>query len=150
MAKKKIDIKGVIAKAKAKAELAKDKAAIAKNQPKLPKLPDPLADVDYTQGVEGSAKEELSATLTAFKDRAKQEQKRFELATDSEFWFAVGFQSRDQKEAFLKALEWLKYGDKYLDGTLIARQMDIEIPQVRLSNVKNKRDKKLAPLVRKM
>lgn len=148
MAKPKIDVKAKLAEAKEKAALAKDKAAIVRSQPKLPPLPDPLAGVDYGQGIEQDAEAELSAVLQGFKERAKAEDDRFTLATDSEFWFAVGFQSREQKELFLKALDWLKYGDKYLDGTLIARNQGIEIPAVTLSNKRVKPDRKLIPLVK--
>jgi hypothetical protein len=59
--------------------------------------------------------EEVSDTLKAFKERSAQEAKRFQDATDSEYWFAVCFQTREDKERFLK--EFLpKLGDKYLDG----------------------------------
>ena len=143
----KIDVKAKIAEAKAKASIAKDRASIARSRPRVAPIPDPLADVDYGQGIEADCQAETSAMLSSFKQRAKQEDARFELATDSEFWFAVGFQSREQKELFLKALDWLKFGDKYLDGVLIARQQGIDIPAVKLSNKKAGADRKLAPLV---
>lgn len=134
-------------RAQEKVKIARAQAQLAKEQPRPEKVPDPLANVDYDQGIEDSAQEELSDLLKGFKDRAKQEADRFVLATDSEFWFSVGFQSREQKEAFLMALDWLKYGDKYLNGCLMAKLEGIELPEVRLSDVTDKRDKKLAPLV---
>lgn len=106
--------------------------------------PDPLKDVDYTQGVEQAAADETSALLEGFRQRAQQEQDRFTTATDGEYWFVVAFQSRQQKETFLKALGWLENGDKYLDGVTLAEDMGIELPEVRLSDpVARGVDKKL-------
>lgn len=109
----------------------------------------PKADVGLTLDLSGSIKtkaevkaegrlERLAAEEAAldevargFRERRKTEAKRFEDATDSEFWFAVCFESREQKEAFLKALQWtLATGgdDKYLDGTVLAKKCGIELP----------------------
>ena len=66
-----------------------------------------------------------------FRERRKTEAKRFEDATDSEFWFAVCFDSREQKEAFLKALQWTLAADgadKYLDGVALARKLGLQLP----------------------
>lgn len=93
---------------------------------------DPLAEFVPTGDLEADTGAEASALLTAFKKKAEAEQSRFELATDSEFWFAVCFQSREQKEAFLKAISWLSHGDKYLDGLTLAGQMGITLPRVTL------------------
>lgn len=59
--------------------------------------------------------------------RAKQSQ-AIELANDTEYWFAVYFQSREQKEAFLKAMAWFEHGDKYIDGRHAAKLQGIELP----------------------
>lgn len=108
---------------------------------------DPLADVPYGNGIEKDSEAELSALLAGFKDRAKQEADRFRLATDSEYWFAVCFASREQKERFLQVMDWIKYGDKYLDGTVLAEKHNIELPEVYLSNRQVRQDKKLHQLV---
>lgn len=85
-------------------------------------------------GVEERAERVLSEAEQAFKDRAAAEAKRFELATDSEYWFAVCFQSREQKEQFLRALAerfGLKDdGDKYLDGWELAKALGIKLDRV--------------------
>lgn len=88
---------------------------------------DPLARVEYTGNVEADAEAELSELLKGFRQRAKEEQERYVLATDSEFWFAVCFRSRDHKEAFLQALGATLLGDKYLDGHQLATLMGIEL-----------------------
>lgn len=108
---------------------------------------DPFAEVDFDGDLEQDIATETSILLQGFKDRAKQEAERFELATDTEFWFAVGFKSREQKELFLQAMNWLQYGDKYLDGNRIARKAGINLPEVKLSNPTKRVDKKLIKLV---
>lgn len=114
-------------------------------------VPDPFADIDYAgDSYEDTATAEASAMLTGFRDRAKREQDRFTLATDSEFWFAIGFQSREQKELFLRAMDWLQYGDKYLNGCHIAEDSKIDLPKVDLPNpTKKPIDKRLAALALK-
>lgn len=90
---------------------------------------DPLAGVEYTGNVEVDSARELEA----FKDhgidqRRKDEDKRFRQATDSEYWFAVCFEDRAQKEAFLAALPNARQiGDKYIDGKALAKAMGIDL-----------------------
>ena len=74
-------------------------------------------------------KAELNALQQGFADRAKQEKKRFEDATDSEFWFCMCFNTREQKEAFLEQIGWDTNGaDKYVDGVDVARQVGLKLP----------------------
>jgi len=65
--------------------------------------------------------------LEAFKARAKAENVRLRDATDSEHWVAVCFQTREQKEEFLKKANIIQYGDKYLDGMKVARALGIKL-----------------------
>ncbi len=88
---------------------------------------DCLAEVEYTGNAEKDSEAELSATLKAFKERAKAEEKRRADATDSEFWVCVTFQNRAQKEEFLAKLGLLADGDKYLDGQRVAEAVSIEL-----------------------
>lgn len=69
------------------------------------------------------SKEELSALLTGFKNRSKQEQDRFKSATDSEYWFCVCFKNREDKELFLKKYGIFNHGDKYVDGYFMDKQL---------------------------
>lgn len=71
------------------------------------------ADLDDT---ETEARKELSELQKSFRERDKAEQRRRLLATDSEFWVAMCFPSREAKEAFLREFGLLKFGDKYLNG----------------------------------
>lgn len=110
---------------------------------------DPIGPLDYANITnEEAATQEVSAVLLAFKQRAKKEQERFALATDSEYWVGVCFQTRAQKEAFLAGANLLQHGDKYLDGELLAKRMGIALPEANVTyNVSAKPDAKFAALV---
>ena len=103
-------------------------------KPKAPELePKPL---------EVEAKEEVSETLKAFKARKGNEHKRRLEATDSEFWCALCFETRAQKEEFLGKLGLLVHGDKYLDGRLVAQRLGIVLGNKgTLGPLKVRRDK---------
>lgn len=64
---------------------------------------------------------------TGFMDRMKKEAARKNDAVDTEHWIAICFQTRVQKEQFLRALGWIDLGDKYLDGRELAAQMGIAL-----------------------
>jgi hypothetical protein len=59
-------------------------------QPDREPEPDPMADVEYTGDLEEDSKRELTALQKGFRERARREQERFELATDSEYWICSG------------------------------------------------------------
>lgn len=91
------------------------------------KTPDPLANVDYPGDLEGDARAELDALQQGFRDRAKAETDRFRLATDSEYWVAVCFKTREDKDAFLTAAGLTRIGDKYLDGYQVAAALGVDL-----------------------
>lgn len=111
---------------------------------------DPIGPLDYENlSNEEVATKETSAVLQAFIARSKAEQARFLLATDSEYWVGLCFQTREQKEHFLKEAKLLQHGDKYLDGMLLAKRMGIELPPANVPyNISAKVDAKYAALVR--
>lgn len=90
---------------------------------------DPLAEVEYTDKLEVDCGREFEALQKGFADRAKAERKRFRQATDSEYWFAVCFESREEKEKFLKSAGVIKsmMGDKYLDGRKLAQILGVDM-----------------------
>lgn len=106
-------------------------------KPKAPgkrPVPDapPIYDTEPADGEsmtvpELKATEEISELLQGFRDRAGREQQRYEDATDSEYWFAVCFQTRAQKDEFLQKMGWVAIGDKYLDGLKVARKLGVTI-----------------------
>lgn len=79
-------------------------------------LADPLADTEYTGSLEEDAEAELTELQKSYRARAKQEAQRFKNATDSEYWVAVCFKTRADKERFLRNLGLDSLGDKYIDG----------------------------------
>lgn len=105
--------------------------------------PDPIGPIAYPGTADGDTRATLDAVGQAFKDRARAERERFKAATDSEYWFAVVFETREQKEAFLRAMKWLKLGDKHLDGCLLAEQEGISLPPASVPYVAAKPDRKL-------
>jgi len=89
---------------------------------------DPNADYgERPKDLEAAAAQEMSDALKAFKNRAKEEDGRFQDATDSEYWFCICFQTRAQKDEFLKKMGWWEIGDKYLDGMRVAAELGIEL-----------------------
>ena len=117
---------------------------------------DPLADVKYGNGIEKDTLAELAALRKANAraanpdavrqfDKAKLQAKQ---RNDSEYWCALCFQSREQKEEFLKALGILADGDKYLDGVKVAEKMKITLPTSIPHQKVGKIDPKLAKLAR--
>lgn len=95
---------------------------------------------------EESSKRELSELEAAFKRRAEAEQERFMLATDSEYWVAICFQSRDQKEQFLRALDLIRHGDKYLDGWTVAKKLGVQLDRADVPYNTGKGDARLDQL----
>lgn len=64
--------------------------------------------------------EEVGEVEQSFRERMKDENKRFRDMCDTEYWFCVCFTSRAQKEELLKSIGF--DGDlKYLDGKEFAR-----------------------------
>lgn len=111
---------------------------------------DPIGELDYDSLTnEEVAVKETSAVLQAFIARSKAEQARFLLATDSEYWVGVCFQTREQKEHFLREAKLLQAGDKYIDGALVAKRLGITLPPAQVPyNVSAKVDAKYAALVK--
>lgn len=111
---------------------------------------DDTPDMPPPNEAEAEALAEASQVLTGFRERAKRENDRFVDATDSEYWIAICFQTRDQKEEFLRKTNLADLGDKYLDGMQVAQVMGIKLtsripalPTLRL-------DRKLQSLARSL
>lgn len=69
--------------------------------------------------------------LQAIREREKAQRDDYVAATDSEFWIAVCFETREQKEEFLRRLALLDLGDKYLDGLEVAKRLGIPLESKR-------------------
>ena len=122
----------------------------ALDAPDAPNPDDPIGELDYDNLTnEQVATKETSAVLQAFIARSKAEQARFLMATDSEYWVGVCFQTREQKEHFLREAKLLQAGDKYIDGALVAKRLGITLPPAQVPyNISAKVDAKYAALVK--
>ena len=92
----------------------------------------PFDKIEYIDDVETDSLAETSTALAAIVAN-KQRQRAFaKIESDTEFWFAVCFQSRAQKEEFLEKAGWtgLVQGDKYLDGLEVSRAMEVDIEPI--------------------
>ena len=123
--------------ARLKKVVVKEKAARSKAAKKMPQL---VTLPKMTGDVEKDSLADLDAVQAGFRQRAKTENNRFELTTDSEYWVAVCFQTREQKEFLLKAMQLFEHGDKYIDGQVLAERLGIALPE---GNVPYKPDGKV-------
>lgn len=108
---------------------------------------DIIDQIDRTTDLEGQCLDEFAAMKQMMKDSDKAYRERRELVTDTEYWFAVCFETREQKEMFLQAMGWILLGDKYLDGTQLARLQNIPLPKVELPEHKAHPQKRWQQLV---
>lgn len=98
------------------------------------------------ESMEQQASEEVSAVLKGFRERARQEQSRKTDVLDSEYWLAVCFQTREQKEEFLSKLGAVDLGDKYIDGMQLAQLLGITLESRVPPMPKLKTDRRLREL----
>ena len=119
------DVAKLKAQAQAKADNARADVEAKKVAAKMPRY---YQTPEQTGDAETDCAADLSELQAGFRKRAKDEGRRFEQATDTEYWACLCFQTREQKEAFLKALNLLAIGDKYLDGQEVARVLGVELP----------------------
>ena len=100
--------------------------ALARAKGEAPK--DVFADLEPKDSAEDDSAQEMNAVRREFQDRISTQRKRVADAIDTEFWCAVYFRNRAQKEAFLSAVSMLAEGDKYIDGERLAKRLGIDLP----------------------
>ncbi len=86
----------------------------------------------------------IADEFKAIRDARAKQAAAVELANDSEYWFAVYFQTREQKEAFVKAVGLVQ--DKYIDGLQLAAALKIALPPRPAPYKVGKVDRKLSEL----
>lgn len=96
-------------------------------------LPNPFDSMDVSDDASleeiGEAEDKvIDDSFKAIREGREKQRQAIQLANDAEYWFAVYFQTREQKEAFLKAVKWFEHGDKYLDGRWLAKKFNVELP----------------------
>jgi len=89
---------------------------------------DPLENVDFDpDDLEASATAEMSEIVRLIREKKKQSADRFRIAEDTDYWVALCFQCREQRDEFLKKAGWSELGEKYLNGLEIARRLGIDV-----------------------
>ncbi|WP_054812189.1 hypothetical protein [Nocardia arizonensis] len=122
------DVLAMLKAGKSKVKASREDIASAlRRQPH----PDPLADVrgNSTGDLEADVKAELDALGKGLSGASKQWAEKFAAMNDSEFWVAICFRSREQKDEFLRKLELVELGDKYLDGEKVADILGIDLEE---------------------
>ena len=116
-------------------------------------IENPLAGVDQTQSTEQVSKNELEALQVAFEKRrdskANAVTEWMNSALDSEYWVAFCFQTREQKEQFLRLAGLIGLGDKYIDGRKAAKLLGCPVDPAESRQRPLKIDKRYAKLARK-
>jgi hypothetical protein len=114
--------------------LSRDKAKLGRNAPSFDSLFDDgddniFAGAEFDGDLQDDADTTMSEALRAVIERKKASMERFRVASDPEFYFCVCFQSREQKEDFLKKAGWESIGDggRFLNGLEVARRLNIGI-----------------------
>lgn len=100
--------------------------------------------------VESETLDELSEVEKSFRERMVNENKRFRDMCDTEYWVAVCFTSREQKEEFLRSLD-LPIEEKYIDGREMARKINraIKTPDLKFAKI-SKPSKALMDRIKRM
>jgi hypothetical protein len=91
----------------------------------------PAEPTEPTGGtLEADTADDLAHLMSTMKGRERVERNRFLEATDSEYWVALCFQTRAQKDDFLRRMDLIDLGDKYLDGLDVAARMGLQMERL--------------------
>jgi hypothetical protein len=99
--------------------------------PPFEKIPNPM-DGKYGDNVQNDVNLEISETLKLFLEAKKERRDAWRLKVDTEYWFAVCFQSREQKNEFLEKMGIIHLGDKYIDGLKLSEKLGVPIKPINL------------------
>jgi hypothetical protein len=90
--------------------------------------PDPITSADPDAPPEVQENAAMSDVLRGFKERAKAEAIRFAETTRTDYYFCVVFEHGDQANAFLRKCGMPDQEGMFIDGTMLAKALDIELP----------------------
>lgn len=79
--------------------------------------------------MEEAERADMQRIADAFAESARKEAQGHLDSGDTEFWIALGFQSRTAKEEFLRRANLIDLGDKYLCGEEVAERLGIALPE---------------------
>lgn len=133
-------VRETVTLAREKAGITREIARIDRNAPDFDSVFDdgddnPFAGIDQDD-LQDAADETMSEALRLIIEQKKASQERFRIVADPEFFLVVCFQSRDQKEDFLKKANWDDLGDKYINGLEVARRMGVDTPAISIEPLK--------------
>lgn len=93
----------------------------------------------------------LTSAQQAFNESRKQESAALANLSDGNFFFGFQFTSRERRDAFLKAVGWWPYLEQesglFLDGVMLARDLDVELTTLAPPPTRNRLDQKYMNLV---
>lgn len=96
-----------------------------------------VAEGGTLESLEGEVLEEIGEIEKSFRERMKNENKRFLDMCDTEYWFCVCFTSRAQKEEMLETLG-LPLDEKYIYGRDFAKAVKAQLktPDLKFAKIK--------------
>ena len=114
----------------------------------LKPVPDPMLGMTPAETNEASINNEVKAVKTAIGERLKIDAARKKLATAADDYFVVAFESGTQATAFLRALNYPDLTAAFIDGTILADHLKIELPKAeKIRPLKTTHDRSLTALV---
>ena len=115
----------------------------------LKPAPSPWRGFKEREKNEDNMRAEVEAVHSAMVDRLKQDQARKKLATASDDYFTVAFESGEQVDAFLRAVGYPQFKDAFVDGLILADLLKIElpVPKAKLKPLKTKHAESLTRLI---
>lgn len=100
---------------------------------------DPFSEVDYESGdLELAASQEIEGLSEEMAEAIRKEKADFREKIDTEYFFVVCFQNREQKESFLRQMGVLAHGDKYLNGLYLAEVLGYNVPPIEVRPKRNR------------
>ena len=91
--------------------------------------PDPLANVKPSKSPEKALANELQAVKSGIRDRIAKDNERRRAAGDADDHFVVVFETGAQASAFLRGIGYRWPDEAFVDGTIVADMLGIEIPK---------------------
>lgn len=107
-----------------------DLKKLAQGRTAYKRTADKTADAKPQKTLEETCRAEVDEIQAAFRERMAREDSRKRITLDSEFWFSVYFESREDKERFLRKWKLDMIGDKYLSGRKVDRHLSRAIKVV--------------------
>lgn len=95
---------------------------------------DPLESVEYRENdLEHNSDVEMSEVVKQIKEAKRAQFDRFRVSRDPDYWLALCFQSREQRDEFLRRVGWTTIGGRYVNGLDVARRLGADIEPIDLS-----------------